>query len=69
MYASDIRSFEDWCNMAMNLGYQGPYTLHGSCRGQQFIYRTGGTAAIWDAEKKLGYVFDPPTLNGKAVRK
>lgn len=56
-----MRSYAEWVALAKSLGYEGPYELVGRPRGRQFVLPTGGTAAMWNSEHGVGYVFDPPS--------
>jgi hypothetical protein len=51
------KDYDQWQKIARARGYVGPYTLHGSIAGEQFLYPQGSTAALWTCG--AGTIFPP----------
>lgn len=60
---TNIRDYEIWLKESVAAGYEGPHTLSGSPKGEQFVRPGGeGTGSIWNAEAGVGAIFDPRSL-------
>lgn len=52
----ELTNHAEWLTECATLGLVGPYTRVGSPNGEQFT-GTCGTAALWNADKGKGYIF------------
>jgi hypothetical protein len=53
----ELTNYVDWAARCKEMGLDGPYRLSGTPLGKQFVGRNG-TAALWNAEKARGFIFD-----------
>lgn len=51
-----LQDYADWLARCRTLGLDGPHELAGATSGEQFLDKTG-TAAIWNAAARRGFIF------------
>jgi hypothetical protein len=54
---SEWSGYKAWEARCKELGYDGPYRLINPSTCWQFVYKEGGTAAIYNAAQGKGHVF------------
>jgi hypothetical protein len=52
---SDYTDFDAWKRQCLDLGFEGPYKIHGRLMWQ--FVSDSGTAALFNLEKNKGYIF------------